>query len=342
MRYKSFVQSGKHSTIGHLRWLFDKVDPNEILFLFSYVTTSGVAELYREFPTELDEIDARWLVGFDYGRSDPAALERLADCGAKVRVHDGRFVLDEGELQPRRSFHPKSCFLTRADGAVSGLLIGSGNLSRNGLVDAVEMGAALTARAGDECERFIEPSLEHGLTLWTNGEPLDGLLAEYRDQWKRPGKRARSTRPPDELLEDLDVRDASVFWLEAGYVTLNRGPQKPGNQLDFPRGFHRFFGFETVLGRKKNTVFGSVTFDLGSEMLDRDLRLGGNWMEKLTLPVPERYGLGAYDGTVLEFTRSGDRVKLRTFEAAEYVSTEKDRGGGRIFEMNSGRLFGFR
>jgi HKD family nuclease len=342
MRYRAFIQTDDRSTIKYLRWLFNKVQPDDVLFLFSYITTSGVAELFREFPSELDSLEARWLVGFDYGRSDPSALKKLADTGAIVKVHDGRFVLNEGELRPRRSFHPKSCFLSRADGAVSGLLVGSGNLSRNGLTDAVEMGTALTANFGGEYDRFIRSPFEQAQNLWAHGEPLNGLLDEYRAQWKRPGKRARSPSEPDDLLGDEEVRNATVFWLEAGYVTRNRGPKMPGNQLDFPRGFHRFFGFATVPDRQRNTVFGRVTFDLSGERLDRDLRLGGNLMEKLTLPVPERYGLGAYDGTVLEFTRSSTWVRLRTFDAGEYVRVEKDREQGRIFEMSSGRLFGYR
>src|ERR1022692_1958661 len=53
---------------------------------------------------------------------------------------------------------------------------------------------------------------------------------------------------------------------------------------------------------------------LDGEIVERTLRFGNNEMEKLTLPIPERYGYECYDGKILTFMREGNEVALEAFE----------------------------
>jgi hypothetical protein len=62
-------------------------------------------------------------------------------------------------------------------------------------------------------------------------------------------------------------------------------------------------------------------------------------MEKLSLPIPERYGYECYDGKILTFEVSGDEVVLQAFEVEDFVRTY----GRQIKdsrEMQSGRRYG--
>lgn len=90
----------------------------------------------------------------------------------------------------------------------------------------------------------------------------------------------------------------------------------------------------------RNSVIGTITFEPPSGgLVSRDLRLGNNLMEKITLPIPETHGFDLYDGKVLVFRRSGNRFKMWALEADDFLTAF----GNRLHDvkaMASGRRFG--
>jgi hypothetical protein len=147
--------------------------------------------------------------------------------------------------------------------------------------------------------------------------------------------------PPQPDIE-ANFGEFDRFWLDVGYVTRNRGPLRPGNQIDMPRGAHRFFGLTEPANVAQNSIFGEVTFVGAGAALDRALRLGGNWMEKITLPFPETYPFGAYDGKILEFHRVADGFEIEAFEEEEFAHVLRASANRAVLQMGSGRLYGYR
>jgi hypothetical protein len=108
-----------------------------------------------------------------------------------------------------------------------------------------------------------------------------------------------------------------------------------------PRGVHRFFGFEADDDIPRNTVIGDVVFQVADGPITRSLRLGNNLMEKITLPIPEEHGFGAYDGKILEFIRVAGGFGLMAYELDAFERSLRG-SSGPTYEMGSGRLYGFR
>jgi hypothetical protein len=125
-------------------------------------------------------------------------------------------------------------------------------------------------------------------------------------------------------------------------VTQNRGPDRPGNQFDLPRGVHKFFGFQAAENQAINSVIGEISFILTGPPLVRSLRLGNNHMEKITMPIPEEHGFGAYDGTIIEFERVQNGFRIRTYEPNDYLLAHGQDDDLVTYHMGSGRPYGFR
>jgi hypothetical protein len=105
-----------------------------------------------------------------------------------------------------------------------------------------------------------------------------------------------------------------------------------------PRGVHQFFGLAMQRNQARNTVIGAVRFLFEDDEVERNLRYGNNQMEKITLPIPEKYGYGSYDGKILEFHREDEGFRLEVHEPEEFRYL---RGGtGEIMQMDSGRHLG--
>ena len=88
----------------------------------------------------------RFLVSFDFGITEPAALELLAkQPNLEVRVPNGSAVLASPTLRPPHTFHAKG-YLFRAEPweSPSSLITGSANLSVSALVTGSEVMAQRT------------------------------------------------------------------------------------------------------------------------------------------------------------------------------------------------------
>jgi hypothetical protein len=344
MRTKSYLQVKKeNSTLEAIAGLVKRANPSEILFCFAYATVSGFAEFKRRVgPKFWSSIPTRWLIGIDYGRSHPGALKALAKSpNATVRVFDGEAVVQQPGFAPNVNFHMKVCFLTDNAAGNAGMIAGSGNFSRSGLVSGYECGIALFAQSLAEDSKVIRKSRTAAEDLWESATPLEDIFEAYDERWL-PTRKAALPGKKVGVDESPNGSPFKSFWIQAGYVTPNRGKDKPGNQIDLPRGVHRFFRFKTPAKPKKNSVLGNVTFLVKPEPVTRTVRLGNNLMEKITLPVPETYGYGAYDGKVLEFKRRTGGYKLVTHEFEEFMDLASQQANGITAEMDSGRLYGYR
>ena len=317
----------------------------------AYATQSGVAELC-DIVKNIDGWNAvpkRWLVGVDHCRSDPPALQHLQDLGkSQLRVHDGRYIVEQRRCSPRTSFHPK-LYMFHGENRTE-IVVGSGNLSYTGLRRGVEAGALIGGSAVGEMRAVMEWFDD----LWGVAAPLAQVVEKYVAEYGRPENR-REPAPLDEdevprgasgrgNLSGAELRRLRVcehLWIRA-VTNRNRGQTRPGNQLMMKRNSRVFFGFpaEEV---EPDTLIGYVAIRHdGGGRADCSLRFSNNRMDVLTLPIPGKGGPASYDEETLHFRRIG----LRRFELvvgsardARRWKRESEKVGGS-FRFNSGRTWG--
>ena len=273
------------------------------------------------------EASKRFLIGIDFGVTEPKALAALSDLpNAEVRIPSGRAVLRSRALKPPTTFHPKS-FLFRncSMEAGSGFVAGSANLTANGLAAGCEavvshLWTGSLSRLDRRHLRTAAAFLDWFEARWLTADPLEELLSAYE---KRHGElptkvlkleertsaaRAYSQASADhEVVGDvaLQMTNAKALWVSTDELYHNRGKAKPGNQLDLPRGTRVFFGFDSAKV-DKNHIFGNVSIAIdGFSDVERSVRFGNNEMDKVNLPIPEQIGLDDYDHSFLIFERIG-------------------------------------
>ena len=341
MGLTTFLHRGINTptTVSEIRRLHGEIATADFFGLYAYATQSGAAL----FELELGEqfwatTPSRWLFGIDYGRTQPQALRRMCSRpNASIRIHDGPFVVGQPGFVPRRDFHAKMAMLVNQLDERSGIVVGSGNFSSNGLRKSVEAGASIIANGINEIDSMIRPTLEAAALLWEQATPVTDILDAYEERWSTSFSRRVVENPADVGVE---YGATPVFWIEAGYVTQNRGPNRPGNQIDFPRGMSRYFGFNPPEGLAPNSVIGQVTFETPTGApVANNLRLGNNMMEKISLPIPETHGFDIYDGKILVFQRAQGRFVMRALEAQDFEAAFGDRLA-EVRMMGSGRRYG--
>lgn len=330
----------------------------------AYATNSGVEVLVAVLKKAADwkHLRKRWLVGIDWCRSEPLALERLASLSqSAVRVFDGARVVKRRQCVPILPFHPKAFMLHSNDARC--VISGSGNLSRNGLTRGHEVGSILAAvsPSGDEEQRVWNSCgkvISWFEQLWRTASPIGNVLQEYRRQYERSSQLIAPT-PTDEDIAPLSadrprglsaerlqqLRVCRFFWIEAGNLHANRGPGQPGNQLMLSRNMRVFFGFPAQ-DLATDTNIGDVSILCnGMRRDDCSMRFSNNSMDVLTLPVPGTQGPAKYDQQTLLFEKTSNRSGLR-FELKLASAGDKGRWKARSkpvggpFQMTSGREWG--
>jgi hypothetical protein len=322
------------NTLSQLIKVQRSISADRFFGCFAYATQSG----YRAFELGMGEdfwknTSSRWLFGIDYGRTDPRALREIAKrANAEVRIFDGAFVVDQVGFVPRRDFHAKVAMMENSTSAVQGIVVGSGNFSFNGLRRSVEAGSASVARTKRKIDELIGPVSDAFETHWNTASALSDVIDKYEAR----------------LSEQINLKDSKPattrrgmqkgFWIEAGYVTKNRGDDKPGNQIFASSGFHRFYGLKKI--NSATNLIGTVTYLTPvDKSVTINLRSNVNGMEKLTLPTPEVHGFGVYDGKILVFEPKGKRFLLTAIEPGDFESVYGHRTA-KIKAMTSGRRFG--
>lgn len=338
---RSFIHGddAEPRTLSEIKRIHDLVAPSDFLGVYAYATQSGFAAFSLDMGGQFwAQTPTKWLFGLDYGRTQPQAIRSILEReDASVRIHDGEWIVDQVGFLPRRDFHAKLSIMLNPAAGRFGMVVGSGNFSSNGLRNSIEAGSAFYTDQDDDYNFNIAPSVQIANQLWEAATPAHLVLDAYEAQWLDSFSRRGAAQ--DEEIEEITGNE-DIFWIEAGYVTRNRGHSKPGNQIDFPRGMSRYFGFNPPDDLPVKSIIGALT--LHSEVGDpitRNLRLGNNHMEKISLPTPEAHGFDIYDGKVLVFERMADSFAMSALEVADFESAFGDRLSA-VRTMASGRRYG--
>lgn len=327
------------TTISEIKRIHGQVATKDFFGVYAYATQSGAASFDLELGGGFwEDTPSRWLFGIDYGRTQPQALRFMCSkVNTEVRIYDGAWIVNQKGFVPRRDFHAKMAMLLNPDVSLSGIVVGSGNFSSNGLRKSIEAGAVICTENSNEFDTILRPTLGLADSLWEHATPVADILDDYEGRWST----SFSRKVADAQLNDgAGLGENEMFWIEAGYVTKNRGPNRPGNQIDFPKGMARYFGFNPPADLPANTIIGNVIFETPvGDPVSNNLRLGNNMMEKISLPIPETHGFDIYDGKILVFQRSGDRFVMRALEADDFETAFGDRLS-EVRAMVSGRRYG--
>lgn len=322
------------TTIAEIMRVRSEVSADQLFGCFAYATQSGFRSFQLAAGSEFwKSTESRWLFGIDYGRTDPRALREIdKHTNTEVRIHDGQYVVDQDGFLPRRDFHPKVTLVENAGSGARGLVLGSGNFSYNGLQRSVEAGWATVAYQKADIDRYILPVSSAFEALWKTACPLSDIVDDYEGRLTALISSKDAKRPAKTKVQ------RKAFWIEAGYVTPNRGMDRPGNQVFAPKGFGQFFGLNKAKGG--STLMGAVNFETPvGPKVTKNYRSNDNTMEKLALPMPEQHGFGVYDGKVLLFEPKNNGFFLSAMELDEFESIF----GHRLVNvqtMSGGRRFG--
>ena len=324
----------------------------------AYATPGGVREILPILRA-VEDRRLRWLVGIDWCRSHPQALLQLSELPASdVRIHDGEYVVTRRACTPRISYHPKTWILRGADELA--VIVGSGNLSGNGLTKGYEHGSLLMVRhPSSQAETLISDSMRPVCdwfdSAWSRSTPYSSIRSDYEGQFRSvisvPTPTDDDSTDVNEsgqgsvdLLRVRQLRVATNLWIESGTLSRNRGPDRPGNQLDMSAMTRVFFEFPAS-AVPPNTVLGAVNIRYLNNVYPVNMRFGNNHMDKLNLPIPEEEGPSSYDGSGLLFQRrlEGSQsvfnlVVLRGGVDGNWLSSS--RAAETSFAMTSGRRWG--
>jgi len=366
MLYQSFVSqpAGGVNYLSLFGRAFERVSIERLDAAVAYATTGGVAALdsaCRQFDqAQWHAMQKRWLVALDYCRTEPLAIRKLQELpNSTVRIHAGTEVVQRKQCTPVLPFHPKVYLLHGP--TMIGAVCGSGNLSRNGLTKGHEVGNLMLTRAPENAAENLVRDICTELANWYTNTwaASDDVAAIWNAYQKAYEKRLRAPTPteddagttqtlatgrrhaldPDDLRR---LRASGHLWIEAGTLTKNRGPDKPGNQLMMTPMTRVFFGFPPR-DLPKDTPIGNVAITYaGQTRTDCSLVFSNNSMDKLTLPVPNDGGPSTYDQKNLLFEKQSDGTFVLTLGTnttkARWVRASKLAGGHRV--MTSGREWG--
>lgn len=355
------AQPAPRTTLDALQGILQDGTVESIDVAAAYATASGVYDLLNRVRQTLGNawtgVPKRWITSFDYCRTEPVALASLLEVPtSSVRIHDAQFCLDHGGY-PKIPFHPKT-FLIRTD-LRHYALAGSGNMSRSGLSRGVEAGLILGINRAGPAEPTAAATMQSMRTwfstAWNSATQLTpALLADYsrlfehRDNLKAPAPTEDDVAGTDSGRNGLSTKDlqrlrvCSHFWIEAGNITKNRGPNLPGNQLMMKRLSRVFFGF-TSIGVPANTHIGDVEISFnGGQSTPFSLTYSDNKMDKLVLPIPGAGGPPSYDNEYLLFRRTKPGAFELTIgtQATKAKWLKKSDAINGAFTMASGRKWG--
>lgn len=286
----------------------------------AYVTLGGAKILLSAVasavgPAAFAAMPKTLVTSFDFGLTEPRALRHWRALTNSTVLVSGAQKLEQGSLMPQRAFHPKLYVLGSAPRRCS-IMVGSANLTARGFsvnTEAawVQQGVLrVSADAAFDKARFETTAL------------TDELLAAYVE--------LRRAQPPPPEIEQEAQRVPTpapfvgaalpLFRLAIAEGTINpaafaamwvHGEALQGgssNQLELPRGGHRFFGFMfDQYDYPHNQTIGQPVLRSGARVWD-DRRLtwhGNNKMERMNLPTAAQGGFD-YADTAVMFRRLTD------------------------------------
>jgi HKD family nuclease len=291
-----------HPTVSEVRWAV------------AYSTLRGCTRLTKRIADRMGEqkwkdTQKSFITSVDFGLTEPAALEFLADQPhSRVYVANPEVHARPG-FRPSQAYHPKLFLFDRP--AVTGYVVGSANLTASALLSNTEVvSTGLEAPAASSWNSVWNELLRDAAPLTT------ALLESYRLKWSKPAPRPVEPDPPQppptirpasqpvfwDAITTGGVLPATFahFWVEAG--SMSSGGSH--NQLELPRGANRFFGFTHGVYGSEHITIGHPTLTLrGRSWTDRPLTWhGNNKMERMNLPTQSQGGFD-YRHTAVLFRR---------------------------------------
>lgn len=255
------------------------------------------------------------VTSLDFGLTEPQALQHWSALTNSTVLVSGAQMLTQGSLMPQRAFHPK-LYVFGSDTQTCSMLVGSANLTSRGFSVNTEAAWVQQGIPRAAADAAFDKARFETTTL------TDELLAAYAA--------LRQAHPPPPEIEqeaqpvaapaavagaeltlfglaiangEIDPADFSSMWIQG--EKLQGGS---GNQLELPRGGHRFFGFDfdQYDYPKKITIGEPVLRSGGQTWNDRLLTWhGDNRMERMNLPTAVQGGF-AYADTAVMFRRLTD------------------------------------
>ena len=290
--------------------------PTQSLFVASaYVTAEGLALLMDRIqravgPRSFVKMPKKLVTTFDFGLTDPDALDTLMKLGVDVHVANSNAIA-RGNLAPAVAYHPKVyAFETGAGDWVA--FSGSANLTARGMTINTETVVDTNLTAIEM--KTVMNDLSYGA-----GPLTPKMLADYRAlRVARPPSGpitveitpvpAPTPSPKAVVFGDAVASGAlkpsgfARFWVQT--LLMSGGS---GSQLELPRGANSFFGFNFnahVPGPK--VTIGKLVLSSGAHRwMDRILSWHGrNGMERVNMPTAAKGGY-VYDQAAVCFRRIG-------------------------------------
>jgi HKD family nuclease len=302
--------------------------PTRACVAVAYTTQKGCKLLFDQLAEKLGPkvwaaTHKEITTSFDYGITEPGALEFLAKQDqCTIRIANIETLKNSG-LRPRAAYHPKAYLFDRPVGGTG--FIGSSNLTQLALTTNTEAGYQI-GDLSPEAVREIWTLLNEDAVILTTA-----LLDQYKIVRKRekivaprPDRVSKRPLPPLANIEvfpdavtsgKVDPTRFEHFWIEAGSMSSSASH----NQLELPRYANRFFGFNFIDYKNKGRIeLGMPLLTLGkTAWTDRKYTWhGDNQMERLYMPTLKGGGYD-YENTAVLFRRHPGGYEI---EVAPWVS----------------------
>jgi len=296
------------------------VGATDIRVASAYVTLGGANILLSAVadavgPAAFAAMPKTLVTSFDFGFTEPQALQRWRALDNSMVLVSGAHKLAQGSLMPQRAFHPKLYVFGSNPGTCS-TLVGSANLTSRGFSVNTEAAwvqhgvprAAVDAafdKARFETTALTDDLLAAYVALRQVQPPPPEIEQEAQPVAAPPPVAGAALRLFRLAIAngEIDPANFSSMWVQG--EKLQGGS---GNQLELPRGAHRFFGFEfdQYDYPKKITIGEPVLRSGGRIWNDRLLTWhGDNRMERMNLPTAAQGGFD-YADTAVMFRRLAD------------------------------------
>ncbi len=296
------------------------VQTRDVRIASAYVTVGGsniffsCLSKYLNRPS-INAIPKTLITSFDFGITEPAALELWKNLPNTTVLVAGAARLVRGSLSPTQAFHPK-IYAFGMTAAGSNVMVGSANMTSRGFsinTEAVWVQRNVALQAIDS----VFSTLSSETVVLS-----DELLSAYKSLRKRKP-------PPAELkLEAERVPQPRVvaphrlptfrYAVENGlidpaqyrelWIQVEALQGGSGNQLELPREGHRFFGFQFNNYSYPNKITIGVPILRAGAQIWHDRLLtwhGNNRMERINLPTRSQGGFD-YENTAIMFRRLPD------------------------------------
>ncbi len=286
----------------------------------AYVTLGGAKILLSAVanavgPAAFAAMPKTLVTSFDFGITEPHALQHWSGLANASVFVSGAQKLAQGSLMPQRAFHPK-LYVFGSNPQTCSTLVGSANLTSRGFsvnTEAAWMQQGVPradADAAFDSARFETTALTDDLlaayTTLRQAQPPPPEIEQEAQPVAAPIPVAGAALPLFRLaIETGAVNPAnySAMWVHG--EALQGGSS---NQLELPRGGHRFFGFVfDQYDYPHNLTIGQPVLRSGARVWN-DRRLtwhGNNKMERMNLPTAAQGGFN-YADTAVMFRRLTD------------------------------------